>query len=204
MEGTARRKSSTGTPAPKKNTDWLVGRRIKIKTASNEEIQGRIYTYDRMTNSIALECSPDNTQHQSRKGLPFRIIKISHIKEVLANDEGNSSGGGDGGNYLPISYVHVERLDARESSGVKHMRQRVAKMGVGVTKEAQDIFDALSKTLPCRWSNDIIVVLDEVLIQPPYGIENCKANASSAASLARVKKVLEGERRRLERSSSKK
>ncbi|KAI9274287.1 anticodon-binding domain-containing protein [Phascolomyces articulosus] len=197
MESTGRRKSSTGTPTPKKTTEWLIGRRIKIKTASNEEIQGRIYTYDRMTNSIALDCTPNNSQHNNRKGLAFRIIKISHIKEVLSNEE---TSGHDATNYLPINYVQVERLSQRESSGVKHMRQRVAKMGVGVTKEAQDIFDALSKTLPCRWSNDTIVVLDEVLIQAPYGIENCKANASSAASLARVKKVLEGERRRLEKS----
>ncbi|KAG2224132.1 hypothetical protein INT45_000147 [Circinella minor] len=191
MESTGRRKSSTGTSTPKKTTEWLIGRKIKIKTASNEEIQGRIYTYDRMTNSIA------STQHTTRKGLGFRIIKISHIKEVLSNEEMNNN---DTTNYLPINYVQVERLNQRELNGVKHMRQRVAKMGVGVTKEAQDIFDALSKTLPCRWSNDTIVVLDEVLIQAPYGIENCKANASSAASLARVKKVLEGERRRLEKS----
>ncbi|KAI8142079.1 anticodon-binding domain-containing protein [Fennellomyces sp. T-0311] len=185
MESTTRQKT------PKKTMEWLVGRQIKIKTASNEEIQGRIYTYDRMTNCLALDCSP-NSQH-SRKGLAFRIIKVSHIKEVLSNEEGIAD-------YLPINYVHVDRLEQRESSGVKNMRQRVAKMGVGVTKEAQDIFDALSKTLPCRWSNDTIVVLDEVLIEPPYGIDNCKANASSAASLARVKKVLEGERKRLERN----
>lgn len=44
--------------------------------------------------------------------------------------------------------------------------------------------------LPCRWSNDTIVVLDEVLIQPPYDVDSCKANSSSASSLARVKKVV--------------
>lgn len=36
-------------------TEWLVGRRIKIKTAFDEEIEGRIFTFDRMTNSIALD-----------------------------------------------------------------------------------------------------------------------------------------------------
>lgn len=48
--------------------------------------------------------------------------------------------------YLPLNPVHLDRLEARETNGVKNMRQRVARMGVGVTKEAQDIFDALSKT----------------------------------------------------------
>lgn len=45
-------------------------------------------------------------------------------------------------------------------------------------------------SLPCRWSKDTIVVMDEVLITPPYSVDNCKANSSSGASLARVKKVV--------------
>ncbi|KAI9318968.1 anticodon-binding domain-containing protein [Dichotomocladium elegans] len=169
MEGSAqlqRRKSLTKAAT---STKKILGRRIKCSTLAS------------------------NNNNGSRKGLSFRIIKISHIKEVLSNEEDTSS------DLLPINVVNVERLDARESSTLKSRQQRAAKMGVGVTKEAQDIFDALCKTLPCRWSNDTIVVLDEVIIVPPYHVDSCKANASSAASLARVKKVLEGERRRLER-----
>ncbi|KAJ8655761.1 hypothetical protein O0I10_008647 [Lichtheimia ornata] len=217
MEGTTtssqRRKSLTkptttthstaaATPLASSSAQRILGRRIKLKTASNEEIEGRIYALDRLTNCIALDIlfiviimltTHNAAAQQGRKQLSFRIIKISHIKEVLSNQEDAPA------DFLPINHVDTSRLDARESSGVKNMRQRVAKMGVGVTKEAQDIFDALSKTLPCRWSNDTIVVLDEVLIQPPYDVDSCKANSSSASSLARVKKVLEGERRRLER-----
>lgn len=44
--------------------------------------------------------------------------------------------------------------------------------------------------LPCRWAKDSIVVMDEVIIAPPYEPENCKANASASYTLARVKKVV--------------
>ena len=44
--------------------------------------------------------------------------------------------------------------------------------------------------LPCRWAKDTIVVLDEVVITPPYNVENCRANSNAAGSLERVKKVV--------------
>ncbi|KAI8390866.1 anticodon-binding domain-containing protein [Radiomyces spectabilis] len=198
------RQGSSPIP-PKRSLEWLVGRRVKIKTTTNEEIDGLIYTFDRITNCLALDCSTG--PRHSRKGLSFRIVKIPQIKEILSvtSDE-NSTPLQDPAietninklsSYLPVNAVNLDRLRGRESDAMKGHLQQAAKIGVGVTKEAQDIFDALAKTLPCRWSNDTIIVLDEVLISPPYEVENCKANASAAASLARVKKVLEGERRRL-------
>ncbi|ORX59679.1 hypothetical protein DM01DRAFT_1333140 [Hesseltinella vesiculosa] len=189
--------------------EWMIGRRIKIKTSSDEEIEGLIYTFDRITNCIALDCSTGS--RHSRKSLAFRIIKISHIKDIVTvtSDEAAAplqdpaiAHTSKLTSYLPVNMVHLDRIVARENEAAKAMRQQAAKIGVGVTKEGQDIFDALTKTLPCRWANDSIVVMDEVIITPPYDVDSCKANASAAPSLARVKKVLEGERRRLKIGST--
>ncbi|KAF9541085.1 hypothetical protein EC957_003412 [Mortierella hygrophila] len=96
-----------------------------------------------------------------------------------------------------IGYVQLDKIQQREQQAIREAQAAAARIGVGVSTIGQDIFDALSKTLPCRWHKDQIVVMDEVIISSPYESDNCKANASAAATLARVKKVLEGERLRM-------
>ncbi|KAF9931825.1 hypothetical protein FBU30_009521 [Linnemannia zychae] len=96
-----------------------------------------------------------------------------------------------------IGYVQLDKIQQREQQAVREAQAAAARIGVGVSSIGQDIFDALSKTLPCRWHKDQIIVMDEVIISSPYEPDNCKANASSSYILARVKKVLEGERSRM-------
>ncbi|KAI7902996.1 anticodon-binding domain-containing protein [Cokeromyces recurvatus] len=181
------------SPLGKKPLETFIGSTIRLKTAFDEEVEGLIYTCDRITNCIVIDCSHKDNKTSNRKNCNFRIIKISHIKEILFLTA-TTNGVKD---YMPINQIYIDRLKQRESEVMKGVKNEVSKIGIGVTKEGQDIFNALSKTLPCRWSKDTIIVMDEILITPPYGVNDCKANASSSALLARIKKVLEGERKRL-------
>eukprot|EP00640_Fibrocapsa_japonica_P006800 CAMPEP_0113937426 /NCGR_PEP_ID=MMETSP1339-20121228/4054_1 /TAXON_ID=94617 /ORGANISM="Fibrocapsa japonica" /LENGTH=166 /DNA_ID=CAMNT_0000940185 /DNA_START=104 /DNA_END=604 /DNA_ORIENTATION=- /assembly_acc=CAM_ASM_000762 len=68
--------------------------------------------------------------------------------------------------------------------------------------EGQMIYDALSKTLPCSWGQrGQIEILDQVVIAPPYTAQSCRITHPEAdpggLALARVVKVLEGERRKM-------
>lgn len=74
----------------------------------------------------------------------------------------------------------------------------MAKVGEGVTKEAQSIFDSLSRTLPCVWSGKAILVMESVLVMPPYTVESVSAvGGGGDAALERIKRVLAAERQRL-------
>lgn len=66
-----------------------------------------------------------------------------------------------------------------------------------MTKEAQSIFDALSKTLPCVWQGRTILVMDVVTVPPPYTPSSCAAKAGETGALERIKRVLTAERQRL-------
>lgn len=63
-----------------------------------------------------------------------------------------------------------------------------------MSKDAQDIFDALVRTMPARWEGTSIVVSDSVIIEKPYRVENCRAVApgqgGGEAALGWVRKVV--------------
>ncbi|KAJ1940109.1 hypothetical protein GGF37_004116, partial [Kickxella alabastrina] len=121
----------------------------------------------------------------------IHIIKAANIKDLQVTDK-------SGDLVLPeVRPVATSVIEARKQRSILQARERAARIGVGVSDVAQSIFEALSRTLPCRWSQNKIVVLDEVVIESPYGVENCRELASGSFSLQRVKKVLQGELNRI-------
>ncbi|KAF9953178.1 hypothetical protein BGZ72_005629 [Mortierella alpina] len=123
--------------------------------------------------------------------------EVKETKESKEESEKNTTNNTYSTVLPAVGFVHLERIRQREQQAVREAQAAAARIGVGVSTVGQEVFDALSKTLPCRWAKESIVVMDEVIIAPPYEPENCKANASSSYTLARVKKVLEGERSRM-------
>lgn len=93
------------------------------------------------------------------------------------------------------------QLDVSTAAAVKrleeNLRNRTAQLGVGVSPQAQLIFDALSKTLRVSWRGVDIDVMGEVLIKAPYNAQACMCIRKDDDFLQRVKKVLQGERKRL-------
>ncbi|KAJ8564646.1 hypothetical protein K7X08_001106 [Anisodus acutangulus] len=87
-------------------------------------------------------------------------------------------------------------LQAREDSAIRQAEIDAERFGIGVTAEAQNIFDALSKTLPVRWDKTVIVVMNEVRVSSPYLPESVVGGTPAANE--RVQKVLELERKRLQ------
>ncbi|CAN6908296.1 unnamed protein product [Brassica oleracea] len=65
-------------------------------------------------------------------------------------------------------WVNLDGLRAKEALAIRQAEADAERMGVGVTAEAQSIFDALSKTLPVQWENSDILVMKEVRVRSPY------------------------------------
>ncbi|KAG4305761.1 hypothetical protein PORY_000671 [Pneumocystis oryctolagi] len=178
--------------------ETLKGLQVKVKTLHDEVQTGQttaVYAYDATTNTLMLQ--------RASKGAPkgvwdVVVLKVSALKEVhVVSDRGhggvpNGRRPSDGG--VVIRPVALEGLAAREQASRRAYEAEMARWGVGVTQEGQRLFDALSRTLPCRWEKQSILVLDEVYIDPPYTVEACRAASKDAQSYQRVCRVVRGVR----------
>lgn len=87
--------------------------------------------------------------------------------------------------------LDTRALKNREANAVAKIQEGEARRGKGVTREAQDLFDAFSRTMPTRWDGSSIIVADAVIISPTYRVDDCRPLvAGDTAALARVRKVV--------------
>eukprot|EP01116_Phalansterium_solitarium_P023377 TRINITY_DN814_c0_g1_i1.p1 TRINITY_DN814_c0_g1~~TRINITY_DN814_c0_g1_i1.p1 ORF type:complete len:183 (-),score=9.63 TRINITY_DN814_c0_g1_i1:245-793(-) len=161
--------------------DFAVGSLVILKTAFGEDIQGEIFAFDAATDSVVLAQTLAHTQLKRN----YRILKASCVKTVEYLGKTEAAEWADLSELPPIDLKQVQK---REENAIRKLKEEAARIGEGVTSEAQEIFNALNKTYPCRWDRDNIIVLDQVLIRPPYGENNCAG--SDPKVLNRVKTVL--------------
>jgi hypothetical protein len=91
---------------------------------------------------------------------------------------------------MPLPAINRAKLEQAELAELEKAEKRACQLGVGVTEEAQRVFDALVKTYPCAWEGRTIVVLDSVRVSEPYRADNCVAPADAAAALDRISRVV--------------
>lgn len=117
-------------------------------TIIDDTYEGTIFSYDPLTSTLAL------TQASTAPAHDFRILKISFLKDVTV-----LGGGGSGSGAPPrarsttpfasaeprIGVVALAGLVGREKDVARNESDRVASRGIGVSRDGQDIFDALAR-----------------------------------------------------------
>ncbi|XP_009798322.1 uncharacterized protein LOC107764607 [Nicotiana tabacum] len=168
------------------NEEFAVGCILSIKTSLGDEFEAQVIAFDKPSNILVLQ-----------EGVPasgpkrdIRLLKANYIKEFSFLGQGQD----------PLDtnkcFLDLNSLQSREDSAIRQAQIDAERFGVGVTAEAQTIFDALSKTLPVRWDKTVIVVMNEVRVSSPYLPES--VTGGTPAANERVRKVLVLERKRLQ------
>jgi len=183
-----------------------IGSRVRITTAAptSSTIEGTLFTADPVTNLVAINASPAPSTATTTP-LPsgsYRIIPISQIAnfQILSLP---TNGTTSFTTAIPaLRQLDLNALRAREAAAIRKAHESLARRGPkGTTKEAQDIFDAISRTHPARWQGTSMLVSDSVLIEKPYHPDNVKmapGGGGPAGGVERIKKVLKMEREKLD------
>lgn len=122
----------------------VVGNEVILRTNNGEEVSGCVFAFDRQNNLLVIK---ENGSHSGVSNL--RLLKVSSIREVLSSVQPEQPFD------LELPHVDLERCRKREEKALQQAEMESARVGQGVTKEAQAIFDALVKTMPCIWRDKV-------------------------------------------------
>ncbi|XP_047957779.1 uncharacterized protein LOC125203472 isoform X2 [Salvia hispanica] len=151
--------------------EFAIGCLLSIKTTLGEEFQSQVISFDRPSNLLILH-----------------ILARDPIYLFIWQGE----------DPLDVNkcFLDLNTLQSKEESAIRQAEAEAERIGVGVTPQAQSLFDALSKTLPVRWDKSTIVVMNEVRVSSPYLPES--VSGGTPAANERVRKVVEFEKKRLQ------
>ena len=165
--------------------EFEIGNKVELQTTLGHVV-GIVFAFDKSSGVLVLK---ETGSHSGVSNV--RIMKAAEVKKVISSEKPAQPFD----TFLP--HVDTERCRRREDKAVQQAELEASRVGVGVSKEAQAVFDALIKTMPCHWRGKTIVVLDCVFVDEPYTVEACRADANHQSTLERVRKVLGAERDRL-------
>jgi protein LSM12 len=136
---------------PGRYADEAAPFRVKVTVAPNDTAyEGTIFTACPITNLLVI--TTDNTSNpslQATRTSEYHVIPVCHLLSLTITGEGERVEGAVPGfeSALPsISKIDTEALKKREEAQIKKMKDQEALRGKGVTKEAQEVFDAMSRT----------------------------------------------------------
>jgi len=115
--------------------NWPIGQRIRISTTLGEELEGEIYCFDSLTSTVVLQDGEDTPT--TRKS--YRILNTNFVAKTLLLGPAKAE-------LRPVRSVDLAKVRAKEATALAEAQKEIERIGVGVTAEAQRIFNALAKT----------------------------------------------------------
>ncbi|KAL4222005.1 protein with role in RNA processing [Mactra antiquata] len=164
------------------NEYFSIGSIVACTTCYQQKIQGEVLAFDLGTKMLAIKSQPTSGKHNVHDVKLVNLAFVSEVKVLKEADRDSSP--------PPLSNLNAQKINARLRQNIEEKKRQVNYIGVGVSPEGQKVFNAIVKTISdVRWDRQNIVVMEEVTIRPPYGLEDCKGREGSKA-LEHVKKIV--------------
>ena len=152
---------------------------VVVTLVTGEKVEGTLFCVDPVTKALVVE----------HEGPRYTLVNAAHISSVdgdLSVPSPNTSAMG----------VSTSNLEKREDVALRQAERKLTNINNNVTPTEQQLFDRMARVLgSTTWSGNVIVVLDNIIIEPPYAV--AVINGGDNSQLAFVQKLLTGERKKL-------
>ncbi|XP_062894904.1 protein LSM12-like isoform X2 [Mobula hypostoma] len=164
-----------------------VGSQISCLTCLGQQLHGEVVAFDYQSKMLTLKCPSSSGKPSHNDVLLINLAYVSDVKTI--NDRAETP--------PPLASLNVSKLANRARTEKEEKLSQAYAISAGVSPEGQQLFQTIHKTIKeCKWQEKSIIVMDEVVIVPPYQAENCRGKEGSA--LSHVRKIVEKHFRDLE------
>ncbi|XP_071369274.1 protein LSM12 homolog A isoform X1 [Centroberyx affinis] len=177
--------------APGPGEYFSVGSHVSCLTCLGQRLQGEVVAFDYQSKMLTLKCASSSGKPNLNDVI---LINLAYVSEVdIINDRTETP--------PPLASLNVSKLANRARTEKEDKLSQAYAISAGVSVEGQQLFQTIHKTIKdCKWQEKNIIVMDDVVISPPYQVENCKGKEGSA--LSHVRKIVEKHFRDVESQKS--
>lgn len=182
---------SVNKKAPGPGEYFSVGSHISCFTCLGQRLQGEVVAFDYQSKMLTLKCASTSGKPNLNDVI---LINLAYVSDVdIINDRTETP--------PPLASLNVSKLANRARTEKEDKLSQAYAISAGVSVEGQQLFQTIHKTIKdCKWQEKNIIVMDDVIISPPYQVENCKGKEGSA--LSHVRKIVEKHFRDVESQKS--
>jgi len=160
------------------------GSKVSVTFTHGEVVEGYVHCKDPAMNILMLRIALTHTTLSSE----LRLVHMDAVSKLEIDADGSEP-------PKIVKAVTKKTLEKREYQALSNCSSLMTELNDQATPEGQAVFDALHKTLDCRWVDKTsITVLEQVNIVPPYKPENCKSLDGDKGALDRIVKIVSAAR----------
>lgn len=156
------------------------GQQIQCKTRFDDIYRGEVVAFD-LSSKILILKSPSTSGIATSNDLHFLILDSVADVQILEEPKGDCSN-----DHLPN--IETKQIKQKQTAALAERYSLVQAVGNGVSQEGLQLYTMLCKTydrVNITWKDNVkIVVLNSVVIEPPYEEANCQPLSSKTGKEA--------------------
>jgi len=168
------------------NIRYPVGSKITAKLITGAVTKGEVVAFD-PNFKIAIIKAPGSRAGHSN----VSILNLTNCTEIKVDEEGKESPG-------EMQALNPQKLQERLKTQIERKKKLITAFKAGISPEGQKLFQCINRTLDeVAWQGDKILVMNKVVIEPPYRPETVrikpglKEDESALKNLSHIKKIVE-------------